>query len=218
MTFAEKFAIAGILSQRKPEVSIEVGTLNGGSLSVISHYSEKVYSIDPNPEVKAKLECKHSNVEFITGLSQSVLPDLIGRLNSSKKEIGFVLIDGDHSEEGVRKDILEVLKYTPKSPLWLLMHDSFNPDCRRAIKSIDWKSNEFVHWVNYDFIPGFLSSIPGWEDQMWCGMALAYLDKEKRNGDLQFGELLGRQFAKVLPLSKHADESTQPPAGGDATR
>lgn len=206
MTFAEKFALSGILSQRKPAVSIEVGTLNGGSLSVISHYSKKVYSIDPNPEVKSALEGRHKNVEFITGLSQQVLPDLIERLNSSEEEIGFVLIDGDHTEDGVRKDISEVLKCRPRSPLWLLMHDSFNPDCRRAMKSIDWKSNEFVHWVNYDFIPGFLSSIPGWEDQMWCGMALAYLDKDKRQGDLHYGELLGRQFEKILPLSKHADE------------
>ena len=218
MTFAEKFAIAGILSQRKPEVSIEIGTLNGGSLSIVSQYSEKVYSIDPNPEVKSKLEGRHSNVEFITGFSQSVLPELIDRLNGSEKALGFVLIDGDHTEEGVRKDIVEVLKYTPKGPLWLLMHDSFNPDCRRAMQSIDWESNEFVHWVNYDFIPGFLSSIPGWEDQMWCGMALAYLDKEKRNEALQFGELLGRQFSKLLPLSKHSGEPTQGAGGGNAGR
>jgi len=203
MTFAEKFAIIGILEQKKPKVAIEVGTLNGGSLSVIAHYAEKVYSIDPNPEVKEKLESEFSNVEFITGYSQETLPGLIAELNESPDDLGFVLIDGDHTEEGVRKDIEEVLKYRPRSPLWLLMHDSFNPDCRRAMKSIDWTGHQHVHWVNYDFIPGFLSNIPGWEDQMWCGLALAYLDTHRRDGPLSFGELLGRQFDKILPLSAH---------------
>ena len=89
-------------------------------------------------------------------------------------------------------DIQQILKYKPRGPLWLLMHDSFNPDCRRAMKSIDWQGNPFVHWINYDFIPGFLSSLPGWEDQMWCGFALAYLDCRKREGQLAYGELLSR--------------------------
>jgi len=203
MTFAEKFALCGILQQRRPPVSIEIGTLNGGSLSVISHYSEKVYSIDPNPEIKTKLADQFPNVDFITAESQAALPDLIKQLSKEQADLGFVLIDGDHSEAGVRTDILEILKYIPVSPLWLLMHDSFNPDCRRAMKSIDWRAYPHVHWVNFDFIPGFLSSIPGWENQMWCGLALAYLDQTQREGPLQTGELLARQFNKLLPLSGH---------------
>lgn len=208
MTFAEKFALTGILSERKPSVSIEVGTLKGGSLSIISQYSEKVYSIDPDPTVRERLERKYRNVEFVTGYSQEVLPGIVRGLNENEEELGFVLIDGDHTEDGVRKDIEEILKYTPRAPLWILMHDSFNPDCRRAMKSIEWEANGFVHWVNYDFIPGFLSSIPDWEDQMWCGMALAYLDKEMRVGELPIGELLGRQFSKVFPISTHFKEGT----------
>lgn len=213
MTFAEKFALSGILSQRRPAIALEIGTLNGGSLSIISRYSQKVYSIDSNPEVKEKLSSQFRNVTFLTGKSQKVLPDLIASLNESETEVGFALIDGDHTEDGVRRDILEVLNYKPKAPFWLLMHDSFNPDCRKAMKSVDWNAYPCVHWVNYDFIPGFLSSIPGWEDQMWCGMALAYLDRNKREGPLQFGELLGRQFSRILPLSKHAEaDPAHPPA------
>ena len=81
MTFAEKFAIAGILGQRRPKVAIEVGTLKGGSLSIISHYSEKVYSVDRDPGVKESLEKKFGNVDFITGYSREVLPGLIEKLN-----------------------------------------------------------------------------------------------------------------------------------------
>jgi hypothetical protein len=206
MTFAEKFAMVGILERLRPEMALEIGTLNGGSLSVISRYAERVVSIDPNPEVKARLGDTFCNVDFITDSSRNVLPGLIDDLNGDKRDLQFVLIDGDHSEDGVRRDILDVLKYRPRTSLWILMHDSFNPDCRRAMKSIDWEANPHVHWINYDFIPGFLSNLPGWEDQMWCGFALAYLEARPREGKLAYGELLGRQFDKLLPVSAHAEK------------
>jgi cephalosporin hydroxylase len=203
MTFAEKFAMVGILERLRPKVALEIGTLNGGSLSVISKYSGRVLSIDPDPNIRQRLENQFCNVEFITEASQTALPRLIEGFNTNRDELGFVLIDGDHTEEGVRQDIQAVLKYRPVSALWILMHDSFNPDCRRAMKSIDWENNPHVHWINYDFIPGFLSNLPGWEDQMWCGFALAYLEARPREGKLAYGELLGRQFEKLLPVSDH---------------
>lgn len=204
MTFAEKFAMIGILERLRPKLALEIGTLNGGSLSVISKYAGRVISIDPNPEVRERLEGQFRNVNFITESSQKALPGLIEKLNREALDLGFVLIDGDHTEAGVRRDILDVLAYRPRSPLWILMHDSFNPDCRRAMKSIDWEANPHVHWINYDFIPGFLSNLPGWEDQMWCGFALALLKSTPRQGKLVYGELLGRQFDKVLPFSVHS--------------
>lgn len=205
MSFAEKFAISGILSHRRPVVSLEIGSLEGGSLSVASKYSERVISIDPNPDVKARLADRFDNVEFITGYSQEELPGVIQGLNDRQEDLGYVLIDGDHTEEGVRKDIEEVLKFQPKSPLWILMHDSFNPGCRKGIKSIDWAANPHVHWVNYDFVPGFLNSVPGVVDEMWGGLALAYFEATPREGKLMYGELLGRQFDKLFPLSAHAE-------------
>ena len=42
MSNADRLAISGILSRIKPGLSIEVGCYKGGSLQVISHYSEKV--------------------------------------------------------------------------------------------------------------------------------------------------------------------------------
>lgn len=118
------------------------------------------------------------------------------------EEIGFVLIDGDHSEDGVFRDIETVLTYQPKDDLYVLMHDSFNPACRRGMKRVDWASYPHVHWIDYDFVPGFLNSVPGYEDEMWCGFALAYLKAEPRNGDLPQDELLARQYEALLPLAK----------------
>lgn len=204
MSMAERCAMACLLSYRKPATAIEVGTLGGGSLSIISHYSRKVFSIDINTTPSVELSGRFDNVEFITGDSRAELPRLIDRLAKDQDEdLGFVLIDGDHSTEGVQKDIDHVLQYRPKSELLVLMHDSFNPDCRAAMKSVDWEANPHVHWIDYDFVPGFLSSVPGWEDQMWCGFALAILRPELRPGGLNQDELLARQFSQLLPVSSH---------------
>lgn len=212
MTFAEKCALVTILSHRRPEVSIEIGTLEGGSLAILAHHSRRVISIDPNPEVQRKLAPRFPNVDFITADSREALPGVLAGLQEEGAELGFVLVDGDHSAEGVTADIAAVLRYRPGAPLWLLMHDSFNPDCRRGMKAIDWSAHPHVHWLNYDFIPGFLSCIPGWEDQMWCGFALAFLDAGERTGPLPTGELLARQFEKILPLSTHAEGAGEPSA------
>ena len=101
----------------------------------------------------------------------------------------------------VRQDVDILLQYKPRRPLWVLMHDSFNPACRRGIKGAAWRSSPHVHWVDFDFIPGFLNSVPGWEDQLWGGLAAALMLPEPRQGDIAWGELLGRQFDKLLPLA-----------------
>lgn len=204
MSFAERFALTMVLRARRPGVAIEIGSLHGGSLSVIHHYADKVYSIDPNPEVAGKLAADFPRAEFFTAPSDAVLPDLLARLESDGADLGFILVDGDHSEAGVRRDLEAILRYRPAGELFVLMHDSFNPDCRRAMESMPWADSPWVHWVDYDFVPGFWNSVPGWEDQMWCGFALAYLRPEHREGALETDALLARQYERLFPLSIHA--------------
>ncbi len=102
----------------------------------------------------------------------------------------FVLIDGDHSEEGLRNDINDLLRYRPTAPLYIVMHDSFNPDCRRGIRGAKWAANPHVHLVELDYVSGRL--MPKDEDgsyrQMWCGIALAVLLPEVRTGNLVMHE------------------------------
>lgn len=201
MSFAEKSMIVQVLNHRRPSLALEVGSHQGGSLSIASHYADKVISIDIDPGVKDSLSSRYANVEFLTGHSHMILPELIDRLNADEMELGYVLIDGDHTANGVREDIAAILKYKPKAPLWILMHDSFNIACRKGIKMIDWESNPYVKWVNFDFVPGFLTSIHGMEDELWGGIALAYLEESPRKTSLHYGELLGRQFEKLAPIS-----------------
>lgn len=191
MTPCERFALQQLLTRLRPDVSLEIGTYQGGSLQVLSHFSKTVISVDIDPAVAQRLSDKFGNVEFRTGDSGRVLPDLIKELNERKVSVGFVLIDGDHSAEGVRRDIEALLELQPQQQLVIILHDSFNPACRKGMQTANWAKSSFVHSVELDFIPGiyhydaFDTAEPR---SMWGGFGCAILSPEKRVGTLLIQE------------------------------
>jgi hypothetical protein len=206
MTRWEKYGFASILEAAKPQVAIEIGTYKGGSLQVIASRAEKVYSIDLDPSLERDLGNQLSNVEFITGDSRGALPSLLSRITEQREELGFVLIDGDHSTEGVRTDINNVLRYAPLRPVFIVFHDSFNPACRQGILSADWLMCDYVHFVEVDFIPGvyhfnaFDTSPPR---SMFGGLALAIMKPDRRVGPLSIYQSQKGLFDSVFPNSSH---------------
>jgi hypothetical protein len=180
MTESERLVLIGLLQSINPEVAIEVGTAGGGSLSAISRYSGLVYTIDINSAC-SQFENRFNNVKFICGSSQDKLPQLIDELQETRAALEFVLIDGDHSREGVLRDIESLLRFKPDKPLYIVMHDSFNPECRKGMLHANWQSNPYVHAVELDFVTGKLDE----HGRMWCGLGLAFLLPEKRQGELK---------------------------------
>ena len=86
------------------KLSIEIGTQFGGSLQAIAKYSNHVYSIDIDASVPKLLDGHFPNVEYLTGDSDLLLPELVDTIqNNSDAPLSFVLIDGDHSADAVRK-------------------------------------------------------------------------------------------------------------------
>lgn len=206
MTRAEKFAFASIVDVANADVAIEIGTYKGGSLQVLSSKVKKVYSLDISPTCEETLGSHFNNVEFLTGDSSSLLPSLLDQIRKANESLGFVLIDGDHSTEGVRADINRVLKYVPTRPLYIIFHDSFNPDCRQGILSADWQECPYVHFVETDFIPGVFHYEPFDTAQprsMWGGLALALLLPEKRSEELIVHQSQRGLFDTVLSNSCH---------------
>ncbi|MDB5350938.1 MAG: hypothetical protein JWN86_2185 [Planctomycetota bacterium] len=188
MTPAEQVGMLYLLNQLRPKVAIEIGTRFGGSLQVLSRYSDKVYSLDIDPEVTKRLHGRFSNVEYLTGPSDEVLPGLLDRLQADEAELSFALVDGDHSTEGVRKDIDALLKYTPRVPMYIVMHDSFHGVCRDGLKAADWAGCPYVHAVELDFVPGIVNPFPASLGQLWGGLALGVLKPEPRSGPLEITE------------------------------
>lgn len=205
MTDAERLALYGLLSELRPACAIEVGVYRAGSLGVLSRFCGKVYALDVDPDCKTLFSDKFANVEFVTGDSRITLPHVLQRIEAAGEELGFVLIDADHSREGVQRDINHVLCYTPSRPLYVLTHDSFNPECRKGIRDADWSSNSHVHLVELDFVTGQFDNHKelNAERQMWCGFALAILLPEDRTGAVAMHANESLAFETVRRSSVH---------------
>ena len=198
MTRAERFCFLELIRRFKPEVAIEVGTSWGGSLEVLSRHSGEVYSIDIDPSVAESLKGRFPNVTFLSGDSSILLPKLVDDVNASDKKVGVVLIDGDHSEQGVRRDINAILKIVPRTPVGIIMHDSFNPACRRGITTAEWEASPYVHYVEIDFVGGiFVPDRTSVESSLVSGLAFALLLPEQRKKTLKILESQRHHFEIV---------------------
>ena len=203
MEQSEMLLLEDLLARRRPEVAIEIGTAGGASLAVLARHAGIVHSIDIDPQVKQRLGARFANVEFHTGSSREILPKLIVRLQLDDAALGFVLIDGDHSTEGVRADINAILCYEPIAELELWMHDSFHPACREGIRSAAWQKCPFVHEVELDFHPGVLHDRADIRGQMWGGFARAVLRPQQRTAPLVCAASEEQRFLTTLASSAH---------------
>lgn len=203
MTNAEKIVLLKMMEDLRPEISIEIGTHKGGSLQVISEYSGKVYSLDINPEVKTELAEKFSNVEYLTGDSRSILPALLDKLFDEGKTPEFILIDGDHSTEGVMADINSILQAKFIKPVTVLMHDSFNPACREGMLKASYHLNKHIEYIELDFLHGIYSPIEELKSEMWCGFALFKINPGIINENVSIGRKFNFSFEQTYEVSKH---------------
>ncbi|MBV8808485.1 MAG: glycosyltransferase [Acidobacteriaceae bacterium] len=193
MNDSERMALTGLLARQKPHCSIEVGTYCGGSLSLISQYSRIVFSIDIDETIPSRFS--FPNVSFLTGRSGIILPRLFSELDKANIPVEFILIDGDHSAAGIISDLNCVLAYIPKKPLFVVLHDSFNPECRRGMLEVAWEKSPYCHWVDIDFVPGRMIEHHGsFHGELWGGLGAAYFLPLARRGPLQIRRTAEQMF------------------------
>lgn len=185
MNESERIALTGVLARIRPRGGLEVGVYYGGSLSLASQFVQHLVAIDIDPAVRGRFAVPE-NVELVVGNSQDLIPKALARFEKLNIPLEYVLIDADHSAEGVRRDLNLVLRYRPRKPMVILAHDSGNLECRAGILAADWGSNPHVHFVQCDFVPGQIieHSIQDGRGEVWGGLALAYLDPQPRTFDL----------------------------------
>lgn len=207
MSELERMTLITILEHLKPAVAIEVGAAQGGSLQVLSALAERVYSLDVDPTVPHRLG-HFPNVEFRIGDSSETLAVLLRELRAQQRPCPFILIDGDHRTEAVKRDVRALLSVPPLVTTYVLFHDSFNPQCREGIRTADW-SAPHAHYVELDFVQGsFYGDETRLPRQMWAGFALAILSPEPRKGALSVWANQEAVFREMYRLSAHWRAST----------
>jgi hypothetical protein len=173
MPYGERAVLEGLLAQLRPRLAIEVGTAEGGSLRRIAAYAERVISFDlvePSPEVLAL-----ANVELRTGDSHSLLGKELRRLETHGENVDFVLVDGDHTADGVRRDVEDLLASDALRHTVVVLHDTLNEVVRAGLEAIDYGVYPNVRFVELDFSPGRVAAQGELRGQCWNGLGVIVL-------------------------------------------
>jgi hypothetical protein len=174
MTFGEQAAIEGVLACLRPRVSIELGTGGGGSLSRIARWSTEVHTFDFAHRVD---EATFPNVTFHRGDSGTRLPEVLRELQARRTFVDFVLVDGDHSPDGVRRDVEALLGSTAVVETVIVLHDTANEGVRQGIRSGHPERHGKVVYADLSFVPTFDPESPVGE--AWGGLGLIIVDSER---------------------------------------
>jgi len=194
----EERASACYLIDKLPikKVAIEIGSFEGGFLNILSEKFDKTYSCDMNHDRIDKT--KYNNVEWLLGDSKETIPLLIKKINNSDEEVSFILIDGDHSYNGAKIDLQNVLNIKPKNDMFILLHDSWYPPVREAICSTNFNNNNYVKYINTDYCSA--SSIV--KKTMFGGFCLIILSTEIRNLNINIVQSNDRLFLAMYKYFK----------------
>jgi hypothetical protein len=178
MTFGERAALAGVLGQLRPELAIEIGTAEGGSLRLVAQHSGHVHSFDLVVPEQSVQDLR--NVTLHTGDSHALLPRLLDELAREGKNVDFVLVDGDHTSDGVERDVRDLLASEAIKRTVILLHDTLNDDVRAGLKRVDYRAGAKVAHVDLDVVPGHLSEGGPSHNELWGGLGLILVSEGER--------------------------------------
>ena len=164
MSAREKLGLIGLLHTMKPNSIIELGYHRGGATFWLSKFAKKVITVDVNKFV-LNAEKDYNNVESWNCSTVEALD----RIKEENLFFNLAIIDADHSRKAVSDDVKGILDHADI----ILMHDSFNPECRKGM--VDTLKDQQSHAYYLDFIP---SACKG--DGLWGGLALAW--KSEKGG------------------------------------
>ena len=161
MSCREKLSLIGLLQLPEAKKVIEFGYHRGGATKWLSQFAENVISVDVN-EFVSEASKKYTNVEpwkCTTG-------EAINKIKADNLSFDLAIIDADHSRRAVANDVSGILPFSEV----ILMHDSFNPACRRGMLAALQSQNSHAFYL--DFIPSILK-----QDGLWGGFAIAWKSK-----------------------------------------
>jgi hypothetical protein len=151
-------------------------------------------------------------VTFHTGDSHELLPQFLTELEEQDRVVDFVLVDGDHSAEGVKRDLEDLLSSTAVRRTAIVIHDTTNEMVRRGVDAVPYESYPAVSYVELDFVAGYLFREPTLLHELWGGLGLVVVDSEHpgdgnkiRQGRYYEAASLLRDARAVVLSREHAD-------------
>ena len=211
MSRGERAAVEGVLAALEPALAIEIGSAEGASLRRIASHAREVHSFD----LQAPTLPQPANVILHTGDSHELLAPFLAELAEADRNVDFALVDGDHSAEGVRRDLEQLLDSPAVHRTAILIHDTANEQVRRGVEAVRFAAWPKVAHVEPDWVPGRLFAEPELRNELWFGLGLVVVD----GGRLAIGtDPYERRYHPAGPLLAEirelvqARERTPPPA------
>jgi hypothetical protein len=177
MSFGERAALEGVLSQLRPKLAVEIGTAEGGSLARVAAHSDEVHSFDLVPPAEQARSL--ANVTFHTGDSHALLPELLARFADEGRNVDFALVDGDHSADGVHQDMCDLLDSPALAQSVILAHDTANPAVREGLDRVRYAAYPKVAYVELDLVAGYMFREPSLLHELWGGLGLVLVDSAR---------------------------------------
>ena len=176
MTFGERAALEGLLVRLRPELAIEIGTAEGGSTRCLPVTARRSTPFDlAHPE---GLTDELPQVVTHPGDSHVLLPAFLERLAAAGRTVDFALVDGDHTAEGVRRDVEDLLASPAVRRTVIVAHDAGNEDVRAGLLATGFQDHPAVAFADLDFVTGHLSATGPFPGQLWGGLALIVVDED----------------------------------------
>lgn len=199
MSNGERAALEGVLSELRPRLAIEVGTAEGASLGRIAAHAAEVHSFDLFAAVLPAAELPH--VTLHTGDSHELLAPFLAQLAEAGRNVDFVLVDGDHSSDGVRRDLQDLLDSPALGHTTILIHDTSNPTVRSGLDAVDYAARAKVVLVELDWIPGYVFTNPHFRDELWGGLGHIAIDADRASGE---SSPIQDRYVPIQPLLQRA--------------
>ncbi|MEJ2212265.1 MAG: class I SAM-dependent methyltransferase [Anaerolineae bacterium] len=178
MTRAERLLLYTLAFCLRPRRYLEIGTYQGGSALLVcsalqSLGSEgRIYCVEPRPAIAPEhWRLLEERTTLVEDYSPGVLPEVV-RLAGGRFDL--VLVDGDHTYEGVLADAHGLLPCVQPGG-YVLFHDGFRPDVARAIDEFVVAHPDAVVDVGL-LTREVTSQVDDAGNRVeWCGLRLVYV-------------------------------------------
>lgn len=135
MRMPERVLLYSLVFGLQPKNCLEIGTFRGGSTAIICGAMDdtgfgRLACVDPAPQIDPRLWSQiHTRCQLFEGPSPDILPQVARQTGAA---FDFALIDGNHTYDCLRQDIVGVLPILANRAN-LLFHDALYPDVQKAI-------------------------------------------------------------------------------------